>query len=875
MKVFLLSRNVVVVESPAKAKTINKYLGDDFVVLASYGHIRDLPARNGSVDPDNDFHMLWEMDSRSKKHVDDIAKAVKNAKHIYLATDPDREGEAISWHVHQVLAETKAITTQSVERIVFNEITKSAVQSSLKLPRSIDTDLVNAYLARRALDYLVGFNLSPVLWRKLPGAKSAGRVQSVALRLVVDREQEIESFKTDEYWSIISAFDTKAAKGKTTFEARLTYYQKKKLEKLSIQNQEQAFEMVAALKGLTYNVEEIEKKQVKRNPAAPFITSTLQQEASRKIGFGASRTMQIAQKLYEGVNVGGETFGLITYMRTDSVHMSQEAVGQAREFLNQKYGAAYVPKEPRQFKTKAKNAQEAHECIRPTRFDITPDQAKLYLDEAQAKLYELIWKRALASQMEQAIFDQVGVDIVDQAKQHTFRATGSTQVFDGFLKLYQEGRDEPSDEDDEKTLPILTDHQQLDLDKITPNQHFTQPPPRYSEASLVKKLEELGIGRPSTYAPVLQVLQDRQYVKLEKKQFIPEDRGRIVTSFLVHYFPKYVEYDFTAALEVQLDEISDGQRSWQQVMSTFWVDFKNNIEQTTSLTITEVIEALEKDLEHFLYPDVEGKGRDCPSCKTGTMNLKLSKYGAFLGCSNYPECKNTRQLIAGSDESADQARFEDKELGLDPVLGVNVYLKKGPYGFYFEWDIPTVSIEERLEVSAEVESSNADDGKKKKATKPKKPKKPKVVKPKRISLPSDIAPSSVTLQTALQFSKLPYTVGAHPDDGLTISVGYGRFGPYVKHSTIFASIPKELDYLNVDLPTAVDLIEKKKLKPSRKAAKGKTVKEKVVKAAPTKTGAEKTTTKSKAEPKKTVKKTSETKTKTVKKPSLKKASREN
>lgn len=809
--------NVVVVESPAKAKTINKYLGNDFIVLASYGHIRDLPAKNGSVNPDADFDMIWSMDDKSKRHVDAIAKAMKGASNLYLATDPDREGEAISWHVNEVLRESKSLKNMNIQRIVFNEITKKAVQAALEKPRAIDTALVDAYLARRALDYLVGFTLSPVLWRKLPGAKSAGRVQSVALRIIVDRECEIEQFKSKEYWSVAGLFLPGGIKDAiiNPIESRLTHYDGNKLDKFSISNEIEAKGIVDKLSTLDYHVSNIDKKQVKRNPSAPFITSTLQQEASRKLGFSASRTMQIAQKLYEGVNIGGETFGLITYMRTDSTNMANDAINEARDFLAKSYGSQYVPAAPRVYKTKAKNAQEAHECIRPTKFSLTPDDVTTYLDESQKKLYELIWKRALSSQMENALFDQVSVDFSDPTLKNIFRATGTTQIFDGFLKLYQEGRDEPSEDDDNKTLPPLSLKQDLTLQSIIPNQHFTQPPPRFSEASLVKKLEELGIGRPSTYAPLLQTLQDRQYVRLEKRQFIPEDRGRIVTSFLIHYFPKYVEYDFTAQLEEELDDISAGSLSWKGVMEKFWKDFKGNIEATSSLTITDVIDSIEKDLILFLFNTEDSEARKCPVCKTGTMNLKLSKYGAFVGCSAYPECKHTRPLVGvGDDADAIMHDNEEKLIGTDPNNNIPIMLKRGPYGYYFEWQ--GVVLDDAPEPVADVATEEVTfDGKKPKKKRVSK-KAPKAPKPKRVSLPTGVLPANATLEMAVSLSKIPYTIGNHPEDGLKMTVGLGRFGPYVKHGTVFASIPKTMDYFNLNMIQALECLERKNQRLAKK-----------------------------------------------------------
>lgn len=797
-----MSKYVVVVESPSKAKTINKYLGPDYSVLASFGHIRDLPAKNGSVDPEHNFNMIWEMDAKSQKHVGEISKALKNSDALLLATDPDREGEAISWHVLQVLKEKKALkSNQEVKRIVFNEITKDAVKTSLKHPRDLDTNLINAYLARRALDYLVGFTLSPVLWRKLPGSRSAGRVQSVALRLIVDREQEIEQFITQEYWSVNGLFKDQH-NAMQIFETKAWIYEGKKVEKFTFKNLQDSETAKAKYSSHSYTVESVESKQVKRHPSAPFITSTLQQEASRKLGFGASRTMQLAQKLYEGIDIKGETQGLITYMRTDSPQMSKEAVSEAREYMLNNMSSSYIPKEPKAYKTKSKNAQEAHECIRPTKFAFTPQDVRPFLDDAMFKLYELIWKRALSSQMESALFNQVSVIISEPTQDYKLKATGTTQIFDGFLKLYQEGKDEPSDDDKENLLPPLKEGQELFLQDIVAEQHFTQPPPRYSEASLVKKMEELGIGRPSTYASLIQVLQDRDYVTLDKKQFTPEDRGRIVTSFLTHYFPKYVEYDFTAQLEEQLDDISSGTIDWVKVLSDFWADFTKNIQDTSTLKISEVIDTLEKDLQHLLYQGENTK--ECPVCHEGTMNLKLSKYGAFIGCSRYPECKNTRAIVNSGDGDISTPEMEDKLLGKDPETGKEIYLKKGPYGFYIEWQPDAVPAAEIVEPEAETTTK-----------KTKKPKKPKVIKPKRVAIPSNVNINDLDLKLALQFSRLPYSVGHHPDDQVELIVNNGRFGPYVKHGSIFASIPKAYDYLHITHEQALEILELKKNRPPR------------------------------------------------------------
>lgn len=807
---------MVVVESPAKAKTINKYLGNDYVVIASYGHVRDLPAKNGSVLPDNQFSMIWETDSRGEKQISEIASALKGAENLYLATDPDREGEAISWHVQQALDERKALKDKAVQRIVFHEITKQAVSQAMQHPRSINSSLVEAYLARRALDYLVGFTLSPVLWRKLPGSRSAGRVQSVALRLIVEREQEIEAFKSQEYWTISAQLLTPKQEN---FTARLTHFQGKKLEKFDIPNSEKANQICKELITQKLTVDAIEKKQTKRHPAPPFITSTLQQEAARKLGFSASRTMQTAQKLYEGITIAGETTGLITYMRTDSVQLAQEAITEARSFLKKAYGENYVPSSPRQFKNKAKNAQEAHEAIRPTQLSRRPQEVAAYLDDSQLKLYELIWKRTLASQMESALFDQVTIDITNPNKETVFRSTGSTQVFDGFLRLYQEGVDEGSEtEDGESILPIMNQGDALKTESIDPFQHFTQPPPRFTEASLVKKLEELGIGRPSTYAPLIQVLQDRDYVKLEKRQFIPEDRGRLVTSFLTHFFKRYVEYDFTANLEEQLDEISSGQRPWRQVMESFWKDFYNTVEATQPLRITEVIEKLEEDLDHYLFQGTPKEQRICPLCNQGHVSLKLGRFGAFLGCSNYPECKYTRPIGQNSEAASENAPDnEPVTVGNDPTTQELITLRKGPYGAYLQWD-PLLGQSAALPVE---EPETTEKKTRKKTTKKKAAAKPK---PKRISIPNGFSASDMTLEMALKLKELPKDIGINPETGLSMVIGIGRFGPYVKHGTTFVSIPKTINVLEITLQEAAELVEKKLKQPAKtKTAPKKTV----------------------------------------------------
>ncbi len=761
--------DVVVVESPAKAKTINKYLGKGYTVLASYGHVRDLPPKEGSVRPDEDFAMSWTVEDKGAKRLGDIARAVKGAEHLYLATDPDREGEAISWHVEEVLRERKLLKGVDVKRVVFNEVTKSAVQEAFKHPREIDRELVDAYLARRALDYLVGFTLSPVLWRKLPGSRSAGRVQSVALRLICEREAEVEAFKAREYWSVEVEF---AAPSGERFTARLTYLNGKRLERFDLANEAAALEAAEAIRRVTgFAVKEIERRQIRRNPPPPFTTSTLQQEASRKLGMPTSRTMRVAQRLYEGVDIDGDTVGLITYMRTDGVTMAGEAIAAARRLIEQDHGREYRPDEPRIYRSQAKNAQEAHEAIRPTDMFRRPGSAARQLDEEQRRLYELIWKRAVASQMSTALIDQVAVDIASPDGGIVLRATGSTVAFPGYLALYHEDFDDPEDDEENRRLPPLKERDALDRSAIKPEQHFTQPPPRYSEASLVKKLEELGIGRPSTYASIIQVLQDRNYVRLDKKRFLPEDRGRLVTAFLSSFFERYVEYNFTADLENQLDDISGGRVGWKKVLEDFWRDFSVAVGGTKDLKISDVIATLDEVLGKHFFPD-DGSGRDvrlCPLCGNGRLGLKLGKFGAFIGCANYPECKYTRPLGLENPEGAEGTN--PRELGLDPTTKLPVSLKKGPYGLY-------VQLGEQV------------DGE----------------KPKRSALPKGLAPADLDLETALKLLALPREIGPHPQDGEMITAAIGRFGPYLKHGKTFRSLGKDDDILTIGLNRAVSLL---------------------------------------------------------------------
>jgi DNA topoisomerase-1 len=768
--------DLVLVESPAKAKTIVKYLGRGYEVLASYGHVRDLPAKSGSVDPDDDFRMIWEVDPKAAKRLNDIARAVKGADRLILATDPDREGEAISWHVLEVLKQKKALDGQQIQRVVFNAITKQAVTEAMRHPRGIDEALVDAYLARRALDYLVGFTISPVLWRKLPGARSAGRVQSVALRLVCDRELDIEKFVRQEYWSIVATLATPRAE---TFEARLVGADGKKLQRLDIGSGDQAQAFKQALDNAVFTIGAVEAKPLKRHPQPPFTTSTLQQEASRKLGFAPAHTMRVAQRLYEGVDIGGETVGLITYMRTDGVQIAGEAVAAARGVIEADYGARYLPPSPRRYEAKAKNAQEAHEAIRPTDLARRPAQAKRFLDADQARLYELIWLRAVASQMESAELERTTVDITAKvgARVLDLRATGTVVKFDGFLTLYQEGRDEDADDEEARRLPPMSAGERLEKRAIAADQHFTEPPPRYSEASLVKRLEELGIGRPSTYASILQVLKDRKYVRLDKRRLYPEDRGRIVVAFLESFFAKYVEYDFTAGLEEQLDLISNNEIAWREVLRDFWRDFIGAVDDIKDLKISQVIDALDALLAPHLFPPRAdgGDARQCPGCSTGRLTLKLSKYGAFIGCSNYPECRYTRPLSASADGGAE---IGTKKLGEDPETGLEVTLRGGRFGPY-------------------VQLGEAKDGE----------------KPKRAGLPKGTSPEDVDLARALALLSLPREVGRHPEDGEPIRAGIGRFGPYVQHGKIYANLETGDDVFNIGLNRAVTLI-------AEKAAKG-------------------------------------------------------
>jgi len=782
---------VVVVESPAKAKTINKYLGDNFTVLASYGHVRDLPPKDGSVDPEQDFEMLWEVGNDSKKHVKAIADALKDDDTLILATDPDREGEAISWHLQQALTKRRAIKKSTeVSRVVFNAITKAAVTEAMKNPRQVDEPLVEAYLARRALDYLVGFKLSPVLWRKLPGARSAGRVQSVCLRLIVEREMEIEAFTAREYWSVRAVLETPRGQ---TFEARLTTLGGKKLDRYDLDNQAAATMAVQAVSSRALSVASVEAKPSSRNPSAPFMTSTLQQEASRKFGFGARQTMNAAQRLYEA--------GHITYMRTDGIDMAPEAVSAARDAIKDRYGADYLPGSPRIYKNKAKNAQEAHECIRPT--DMSKDPASLRVSEAdQKKLYDLIWKRTIASQMEAARLERTTVDISSDDDQVVLRATGQVVMFDGFMKVYEEGRDDDAGSDEDRRLPQISqgdkltkvgramaeEHARLTADgkalisddgAVLGQQHFTQPPPRYTEATLVKKMEELGIGRPSTYASVITTIQDREYVRKEKNRLFPEDKGRIVTIFLLNFFRKYVGYEFTAELEEELDEISAGDLDYKAVLAKFWRDFSAAIAETSELRITEVLDKLDAALAPQLYPPREDgtDPRQCPLCGEGSLHLKTSRTGGFVGCSRYPECRYTRPIGGDAD-----AQAGDKVLGVDE--GEQVTLRSGRFGPY-------------------VQKGEASEDNK---------------KPPRASLPKGWSADDMDLDKALTLLSLPREIGPHPEDGNMISANFGRFGPYVMHQAAdapkptYANLRDPNDVFEIGMNRAVELLAEKRAK---------------------------------------------------------------
>ncbi|MFL2818988.1 MAG: type I DNA topoisomerase [Candidatus Puniceispirillales bacterium] len=757
---------LVIVESPAKAQTINKYLGSDYKVIASVGHIRDLPSKDGAVLPNDNFKMSWEMHKDKEKVVKEIIGELKSADSLILATDPDREGEAISWHLKEILNSKKTIMQKPVERVVFNEITKNAVLDAMKKPREINTELVEAYLARRALDHLIGFSISPILWRKLPGSKSAGRVQSVALKLICEREIEIEKFNIEEYWSISSIF---SKNNNENFSAKLFVLDSKKLAKMDLKSEDDANEALDKIRKSSFNISKIETKRVKRNPLAPFTTSTLQQEASNKLGFGASRTMRIAQKLYEGINIGSETTGLITYMRTDGVQLSSQAIDELRNEITNRHGKDYIPQTPRVYKSKAANAQEAHEAIRPTSISRDPENMSQYLDNEQLKLYELIWKRTISSQMQSAELDETAADISNKDMSIIFRANGSQVYFPGFF-VYR-------DREDDKILPKLVENEDVDLEKADGEQHFTQPPPRFTDASLIKKMEELGIGRPSTYASILQVLINRSYVEKEKGKHIPQERGRILTAFLNNFFGQYIEYDFTADLEKKLDKVSDGKLNYKKLLEEFWDGFKPHLNKMSELERDKILEALENELSDLFFPkeDLTKNGepnKKCPTCSNGKLGLELGKYGAFIGCSNYPECKFTKQIASNQNEENDaNSTFmpnDDGILGIDPESGLNAIIKKGPYGIY-------------LQLGDEK-------------------------KPKRTSIPKLVEAKGIDLQKALAFLSLPRLIGKHPETGQDISAGIGRYGPYLKYDINFISIPADETVINIGLNHAVVLI---------------------------------------------------------------------
>jgi len=766
--------DVVIVESPAKAKTINKYLGPGYIVVASFGHVRDLPSKEGSVQPDQDFAMLWEVEPKAMARINDIARAVKGAKILYLATDPDREGEAISWHVLELLNQQKALDGVAVKRVAFNEITKPAIEKAMAEPRELDRELIDAYLARRALDYLVGFTLSPVLWRKLPGARSAGRVQSVALRLIVDRELEIDKFEPQEYWSVEGLFQTE---GGEPVSARLYALAGEKVQKLDIGGAARAKEIQALAKGASYRVAAVEKKPQARNPWPPFTTSTLQQEAARKLGFSARRTMQIAQGLYEGKPLNGEVTGLITYMRTDGVQISNEAIASSRRVIAETFGNVYLPSSPRFYKSKIKNAQEAHEAIRPTDPTRTPESIARSLQHDELRLYELVWKRALASQMASARLELTTASLEAEDGRAAFRAAGTVTLFDGFLALYREDRDEPAEGEENGKLPALKEGERPTLMDVAAAQHFTEPPPRYSEASLVKKLEELGIGRPSTYATILSVLRDRNYVRMDRNRFIPEDKGVVVTAFLESFFDRYVEYDFTAELEEELDKISAGELDWKKVLRDFWNDFSARTNDVMGVRTSVVLDRLNDHLETHIFPPSKegGDGRKCPKCEKGRLSLKVGRFGVFIGCSNYPECRFTKPLSAAEPHPAAPAHGKEV-LGKDPASGQDVKFKTGRFGPYLELG----------EAKAEGE------------------------KPKRAPVPKDLPAGSLTLEKALALLALPRIVGPHPETGKPITAGIGRFGPYVAHDGKYASLPSSEDVFTVGVNHAVTLIAESK-----------------------------------------------------------------
>lgn len=776
---------LVIVESPSKAKTINKYLGKDYQVLASLGHVRDLSSSNGSVNPEENFALTWDIDSKAQKHLKTITETAIKAEKIILATDPDREGEAISWHIYDILIKNKKLKDKKFERVVFNSITQKSVLAAMQNPREVDNNLVEAYLTRRSLDYLVGYTLSPVLWRKLPGARSAGRVQSVALRIIADRETEIEKFISQDYWSIEALLN----KADNSFNARLIEYNNKKLDKLDINSQQYADEIKNILDNADYVVNNIEKKEVSRSPLPPFTTSTLQQAAATQLGFSSRTTMQIAQKLYEGIEINGETSGLITYLRTDGVQIAPEGIAEARDVIKNKYDDNYLPAKPLVYTAKAKNAQEAHEAIRPTSFARDYNVVKQFLNDEQLKLYDLIWKRAIASQMNPAKIDRTKIDIEAKNNESValLRANGSIIKFKGFLSVYKDEKDTNDIE-----LPNVELNEKLTKEDIIVKAHSTEPPPRYTEASIIKKLEELGIGRPSTYAAILTTLRDRDYIISEKNRLIPQSKGRFVTEFLKHFFERYVEYNFTANLEEQLDLISDGKLEWKDVLNEFWHAFNENIANTSNLRIGDVIDTLNETLSFLLFPKREDDKdpRLCPLCNKGELSLKLSKYGAFVGCSNYPDCTYTRQI--GTQENATETITEkkDKILGTDPDTNEEIHLLYGRFGPYVQL------------------------GKEKKA--------------KKSSIPKDMNPEEVNLEQAINLLKLPRQVGIHPETKLPITAAIGPYGPYILHDGQYVNLQTTSQIFNITLEETVQAILDKKNNPKSSRAKAKTSSAKVI-----------------------------------------------
>ncbi|MFQ3307078.1 MAG: DNA topoisomerase-1 [Candidatus Midichloriaceae bacterium] len=765
---------LLIVESPAKAKTLEGYLGKNFKVVSSYGHVRTLPSEKDAIDPNNDFKIKYKAIDRSKDKIKILAEHFKNAEEVFLATDPDREGEAISWHILELMKSKKLLNKPtSIKRIVFYEITKASVLNAVNNPRELDLNLIHAQQTRQALDYLVGFTLSPVLWRKLPGSKSAGRVQSVALKALCERENAIDKFIEKEYWSISGIFQ---ASNNEPCKSILDTYLGKKLDKHAIISQEKAKEIIKNIKDLDYKLQSIKKKEIKKNPTAPFITSTLIQESSRKLSFSAKKTMQVAQKLYEGIVIDGELTGVITYMRTDSISISKEAISQIRDYISNNFGDKYLPSKPNVYKSKIKNAQEAHEAIRATNFNHTPEKLTNSLSIDQMKLYSLIWKRSMASQMTSARLESVSVEIASSDEKTKFKTTGSTLVFDGFYKVYIEGVDNEDTEKKNK-IPKMTEGENLILEKIDPNQHFTQPPPRYTEASLVKKMEELGIGRPSTYPIILSILVDRSYARITQKRFFAEPRGRLVEAFLNKFFSNYIDYDFTANLENSLDEISNGKKNWKDILKDFWFPFKNTSDEVMKIQNTDVVIEIENLLSEYIFKGENGEAlsKKCPKCKEGDLGLKTGKFGAFIGCSNYPECNFKNVLFA--DDISEAPKNDDLVIGLDKETKKEILLKKGPYGFYLQ----------------------KEDGD----------------KVKRVSLPSSMSPDNVELGAATDLLNLPKLLGKHTTIQEDIFVKIGKFGPYLECNKKFFSL-KKIERIHLSLDEAITFIDEYKPKDIKK-----------------------------------------------------------